>query len=289
MDPRSRVEGARATRGFAGAIRVATRAGGGARRGPARCAPEGQRRTLLGAGRASHETVPDWLKGASEGPLESRAARRRRARMRLSRKTRRSTQRIEMPAGRGSRPSAAKSRRWSSFALCGAIIFTLRWGRTSTFTWYRPALKRVLASVSRPFIPLTLRDSRSFYRPPKKTSASSRPSASSSRRSTKRDAIRRTVRRPCYAAADYPREKLEVIVPSTTARPTAPWRELDARHAALAGARLREVSPRNKGKGREANGRPARGAPERATFCSTSIPIASSVATASAADCPGLR
>ncbi len=92
------------------------------------------------------------------------------------------------------------------FALCGAIIFTLRWENVD-FYWYRPLLNAYSIGVasfllSRFAIAL-------FYRPPKDCGIE--PSVSVVITAfNEEEAILRTV--ACCYGADYPRDKLEVIV-----------------------------------------------------------------------------
>lgn len=92
------------------------------------------------------------------------------------------------------------------FALCGAIIFTLRWENVD-FYWYRPLLNAYSIGVasfllSRFAIAL-------FYQPPKDCGIE--PSVSVVITAfNEEEAILRTV--ACCYGADYPRDKLEVIV-----------------------------------------------------------------------------
>jgi len=149
----------------------------------------------------SQEAIPEWLKQRAK-VLEDRASRRR-ARMALPEDAPLYAE-IEMPAG--VTRAVARFSALVIFALCGAIIFTLRWENVD-FYWYRPFLNAYSIGVasfilSRFVIAL-------FYRPPKDVGLE--PSVSVIITAfNEEDAIRRTVA-ACYAA-DYPREKLEVIV-----------------------------------------------------------------------------
>lgn len=109
------------------------------------------------------------------------------------------------PAGFVTR-SIAKLAALIIFALCGGIIFTLRWENVD-FYWYRPFLNAYSIGVasfilSRFVIAL-------FYRNPKDVGLE--PTVSIIITAfNEEDAIMRTV--ACCYEADYPRQKLEVIV-----------------------------------------------------------------------------
>jgi hyaluronan synthase len=148
------------------------------------------------------DAIPEWLKKRAR-VLEERAERRR-ARLRTPPDELSLYTEIEMPEGM--RKLVSQVAALIIFSLCGAIIFTLRWENVD-FYWYRPFLNAYSIGVasfilSRFVIAL-------FYRPPKNVGLEP-PVSIVITAFNEEDAIRRTIA-ACYAA-DYPREKLEVIV-----------------------------------------------------------------------------